>query len=186
VYNIENTKHSWANVLSTQLGYEPDNQAIPGNSNQAIFHLAMEKLQHYDLLIVGWTGLARESWKYGNKNYFFTPNWACCVEDISMKDIYVKELSNATIVSDQEAMLEILLDQHRFLITHKFDLDQQLKKVHHYRTCLQTMCRALGVKYIDANIIEQIFHDVPSLRLRRHPTVQEHQEFAALVQDSLS
>ena len=185
VYNIENTKHSWANVLSTQLGYEPDNQAIPGNSNQAIFHLAMEKLQHYDLLIVGWTGLARESWKYGNKNYFFTPNWACCVEDISMKDIYVKELSNATIVCDQETMSELLLDQHRFLITHKFDLDQQLKKVHHYRTCLQTMCRALGVKYIDANIIEQIFHDVPSLRLRRHPTVQEHQDFARLVQDSL-
>ena len=102
VYNLDNTKHSWANVLSKKLGYEPDNQAIPGNSNQAIFHTAVEKLENYDLLIVGWSGLFRESWKYDNKNYFFNPQWACCVDDISMQDVYVKESVDATIVSDQE------------------------------------------------------------------------------------
>lgn len=178
VYNLDNTKHSWANVLSEKLGYVPDNQAIPGNSNQAIFHTAIEKLEKYDLLIVGWTSLARESWRYGNKNYFFNPRWACCVEDISMKDVYVKELSDTTIVSDQEAMLEILLDQHRFLITHKFDLDQQLKKVRHYRTCLQMMCKTNGVRYIDANIIDPIFSDAPRLKTQGHPTINEHYKFA--------
>jgi hypothetical protein len=178
VYNLDNTKHSWANVLRGKLGYVPDNQAIPGNSNQAIFHTAMEKLEEYDLLIVGWTSLARESWSYGNKNYFFNPRWACCVEDISMKDVYVKELSDTIIVSDQEAMLEILLDQHRFLITHKFDLDQQLKKVRHYRTCLQMMCKTNKVRYIDANLIDPIFSDAPRLKTQGHPTINEHYKFA--------
>jgi hypothetical protein len=185
VYDIANTKHSWANLLSTQLGYEPDNQAIPGNSNQAIFHLAMEKLQDYDLLIVGWSGLARESWVHNNKNYFFNARWACCVDDISLNDIYVKESCESTVVSDQEHLLKTLDIHRRFLIEHKFDLDQMRRKVYHYRTCLQTMCKSLGVRYIDANIIEKIFHDVPSLILGRHPDIQEHQQFAALMQTAL-
>ena len=187
VYHIDNTNHSWANVLSKELGYEPDNQAIPGNSNQAIFHSAMEKLLDYDLLIVGWTGLARESWKYHNKNYFFTPNWACCVEDISMKDIYVKELSDANIVSDQEVMLELLQAHHRFLLTHKFEFNEQKKKVNHYRTCLQMMCNANGVRYIVVNIhIERPFEDAPSLKkLLRHPNIDEHREFAKQILETL-
>ena len=178
VYNTKNTKHSWANVLSEKLGYVPDNQAIPGNSNQAIFHSAIEKLENYDLLIIGWTTLARESWKSDNKNYFFNANWACCVEDISMKDIYVKELSDATIVSDEEFMLEILDSHRRFLITHKFDLNEQMKKVNHYRTCLQMMCKIHGVRYIDANIHGILFKDAPSLRTIGHPTIDEHRKFA--------
>jgi hypothetical protein len=185
VYNIENTKHSWANVLSEKLGYDPDNQAIPGNSNQDIFHRAVEKLHNYDLLIVGWTGVARESWIYDNKHYFFNAKWACCVEDISFKDIYVKETSDATIVSDQQSMLEILDAQRRFLIEHKFDLTQQAKKMHHYRTCLQTMCQANGVRYIDANILGTVFKDAPSLKIMRHPTRDEHYEFAEQILETL-
>lgn len=181
VYNIDNVEHSWANVLSEQLGYDPDNQAIPGNSNQAIFHSAMEKLQNYNLLIVGWTSPTRESWKYRNKHYFFNPSWACCVEDISLKDIYVKESSDATIVSDQESMLEILDAQRRFLIDHKFNLVEQVKQVNHYRICLQTMCKANGIRYIDANVIGNLFPDAPSLKILRHPTIDEHRKFAEQV-----
>ena len=186
VYNIDNTKYSWANILSEKLGYVPDNQAIPGNSNQAIFHSAMEKLENYDLLIVGWTTLARESWKFNNKNYFFNAIWACCVEDISMKDIYVKESSDATIVSDEEFMLEILDSQRRFLITHKFDFGEQKKKATHYRTCLQMMCKIHGVRYIDANISEVIFKDSPSLRTIVHPTIDEHRKFAEQMSEMLN
>lgn len=186
VYNLNNTKHSWASVLSEKLKYVPDNQAIPGNSNQAIFHTAMENLENYKLLIVGWTGLQRESWRHDNKNYFFNAHWGCCVEDLSMKDIYVKKSSDATIVSDQEIMLEILDEQRRFLVTHKFDSDEQIKKVNHYRTCLKMMCQNKGVKYIDANIIEKIFNDAPSLKVQnRHPTINEHYMFAEQILQSL-
>jgi hypothetical protein len=185
VYNIDNTKYSWANVLSEKLGYEPDNQAIPGNSNQAIFHCAVEKLKNYDLLIVGWTSLARESWTYDNKHYFFNAKWACCVEDISMKDIYVKESLDATVVSNQESLLETLNAQRRFLIEHKFDLVQQAKKVHHYRTCLRVMCQMHGIRYIDANILGTLFKDAPSLKIMRHPTRDEHCEFAEQILETL-
>jgi hypothetical protein len=178
VYDIRNTQYSWANLLSQQLGYEPDNQAIPGNSNQAIFHTAIEKLTEYNLLIVGWTGLARESWHYENSNYFFTPNWACSVEDISMKDVYVKKHQEITAVSDREYMLDVLCNQWQFLFLHKMDKKEQLKKVIDYRTALRAVCQQAGVRYIDANIVETIFTDTLTMRTKQgHPTIQEHKKF---------
>jgi len=182
-YNLENCQHSWANLLSQQLGYEPDNQAIPGNSNEAIFHLAVEQLKNYDLLIVGWTGLHRETWSCEGKNYFFGPIWTCCVEQSGKDYVQTQEYAGVTAVSDQPEMLDIIHAQHKFLFTHKFDRKEQLKKVMNYRHCLKTLCQANNVRYIDANVIEQIFPDVPTVdnSSGRHPTCQQHEDFAKLL-----
>lgn len=182
VYNPANTQYSWANVLSKLLGYDPDNRAIPGNSNLAIFHLAAEQLQNYDLLIVGWTSLARESWKNENQQYFFNPKWACCVEDISMPDVWVKEKSGVTAVSDQQNMLDMLQEHVEFLTRYKFDIAQLEAQALNYRRCLQALCQQHGVRYIDANIIEPIFSDVPTINCPGHPSIKQHRVFAERLQ----
>ena len=178
VYDPANTQYSWANILSQLLGYEPDNRAIPGNSNQAIFHLAAQELHRYDLLVVGWTSLARESWRTADRQYFFNPNWACCVQDITMPDVWVRERAGVTAVTDQECLLEMLHEHVEFLIRHRFDTDQLQHEAQNYRRSLQALCQVQGVRYIDANIVGTVFPDAPSINCSVHPTRDEHRAFA--------
>ena len=98
-YHPDNVKNTYANLLSDEIGYLPNNIAIPGNSNERIFHDAVSNLHGHDLLIVGWTSLVRESWHDSGLDYFFNPNWACATDDLTMSSVWVEDSPIKTVSS---------------------------------------------------------------------------------------
>ena len=59
----DDRKNSYPMHLARLLGYKPTNMAITGGSNDAIFRLAEEHHNSYDIIIACWTGCNRtEVW----------------------------------------------------------------------------------------------------------------------------
>lgn len=177
VYDPRNVEHTYANGLSKYLGYEPNNIAIPGNSNEGIFHDAVKHLSGHNLLIVGWTSLNRESWTNGHEWYFFNTNWGCMTNDLGLNDIFVKQYGNLTLVSSEESKFDDLRLHHKMIAMHKFGSDQLLEKLMHYRQSLKALCQVSGISYIDLSLIEKI-NDICCHRVSgpNHPNKEEHQK----------
>jgi len=186
IYHPLNVEHTYANKLSRYLGFEPNNIAIPGNSNESIFHEAVENLNGHDLLIVGWTSLFRETWTNKNKSYYFNPTWGCAVDDLTMPDIFVETKNQVKFVSSDNNMLSELQEYHRLLMLYKFNDELLTKRVTHYRECLKALCNRSNIKYIDICLIENIFNDSAFYSTNvncygRHPDKKQHQDIMNLI-----
>jgi hypothetical protein len=186
VYHPLNVEHTYANKLSKHLGFEPNNIAIPGNSNESIFHEAVENLKGHDLLIVGWTSLFRETWINENKNYYFNPNWGCVTDDLTMQDVFVEIRKQVKFVSSDRNMLSELQEYHRLLNLYKFNDTLLTQRVVHYRECLKTLCKHSNIRYIDICLIDNIFNDSVYYNTNqkcrgRHPNKKQHQDIMNLI-----
>lgn len=177
-YHPENVTNTYANLLSAELGYIPNNIAIPGNSNERIFHDAVENLSGHDLLMVGWTSLVRESWHNFDLDYFFNPYWACATNDLTMSSVWVNSTAVKIVTSDK-CLFKDLKDYHKFLVNHKSDRSELSKKINHYRLTLRNLCQNLGVRYIDTCFLDPLFddcyfHDTNAICHGKHPNREQH------------
>lgn len=177
-YHPDNVINSYANLLSNELGYLPNNIAIPGNSNDRIFHDAVSNLLGYDLLIVGWTSLVRESWRNCDLDYFFNPNWACATNDLTMSSVWVEYQPIKTVSSDKHLINELQI-YHKFAMLYKSDQNELMKKIHNYRVCLKNLCLSNNIKFIDICLIDHLFEDCYFFDVikecnGRHPNKEQH------------
>lgn len=64
---LKDKYQAWPYKLAESLGYEVHNMGLSGCSNDSILRRTLEELaiNHYDLVVVGWTNPGRIEWKDG-------------------------------------------------------------------------------------------------------------------------
>jgi hypothetical protein len=192
-----NIIHSYPARIAIKLGKSCENHAIPGNSNEFIFHNFMEVIPYatdIDFVIVGWTSPIREVW-YANGRYWqMVPCWCATTEDITKPYSYVKksrpsfsELDPQTVCDKQEYLDD--LDQlYKLLTKHKWDEVEYLKNRQHYITSVRAYCQVNNIKLIETtwyDAIDGIDINMTSVspwyNELRHPNKEEHQLIADLI-----
>jgi hypothetical protein len=197
----ENIALSYPGLIAKQLKVECISWAFPGNSNENIFHKAIENIPKYKAhntitaVIVGWTSPVREVWKSAGRTWQFIPSWASTVEDLTTPAKYFKELNswsntNPKLSTDKEEYLSVLTDMYSMITKYKFDYDEYLKKRTNYITTLRCYCEANDIRLIEtcwSDPIEGISIDMNTVsnwnKECRHPNKEEHQIIANMIMD---
>ena len=193
----ENVMHSYPAKIAVSLGKECENHAIPGNSNEYIFHNFMEvitKATDIDLVIIGWTSPIREVWHAHGRYWQMLPCWCSTTEDITKPYEYVKKSSpsfseiDPQAVCDKQEYLNDLDQLYKLLTKHKWDETEYIKNRQHYITAVRSYCFEKNIKLIETywyDKIDGVEIDLkqvgPWYNERRHPNIQEHIDIANLI-----
>jgi hypothetical protein len=195
----ENIIHSYPARIAVKLGLECENYAIPGNSNEYIFHNFMEvipKATDIDFVIIGWTSPIREVWYAHGRHWMLLPCWCSTTEDITKPPMYAIKTEpscnelDPQIICDKQDYLDELKQLHKLLTLYKWDEAEYLKNRQHYITAVRFYCQANNIKLIETTW----YHDICGVDINltsvspwfnefRHPNIQEHDEFARLIID---
>jgi hypothetical protein len=189
-YDINNVQYSYANILSSETGFVPYNIAQPGVSNEYIFHSAMSNIStdKFDMLIVGWTSLSRETWISGKSMHSFLPSYAqskiytkTTINSGKTDNKFVEFVNGVCYDADNVENLKFLQQYHKIFILHKLDCDALYKKLKNYRKALSVMCKEQSIRLIEvisaAEIQPNDLLEIPGTA-GRHPTIEEHAGFA--------
>jgi len=193
----ENVMHSYPARIAMKLGQQCENHAIPGNSNEYIFHNFMEiipKATDIEFVIIGWTSSIREVW-YANGRYWqMLPCWCSTTDDLTKPYGYVKKSVPSRSETDPQAVCDkqeylIDLDQlYKLLTKHKWDQTEYLKNRQHYVTAIRSYCQLNAIKLIETewyDHIDGVEIDTTSVsnwfNERRHPNKEEHESIAKLI-----
>lgn len=193
----ENILHSYPARIASKLNKECENHAIPGNSNEYIFHNFMEvipKTKNVDFVIVGWTSPIREVW-YANGRYWqMLPCWCSTTEDITKPFGYVKKTSpswndlDPQAVCDKKEYLNDLDQLYKLLTKYKWDETEYYKNRQHYITSIRAYCQSNNIKLIETTWYDEIdgvdinMNSIsPWVSERRHPNKEEHKTIADMI-----
>ena len=172
----DNIPYSYPALIAKYLKTDCVNHAFCGNSNENIFHEAMETVSKYEDLkavIVGWTSVPREVWKCGDRTWQFLPSWCSSVQDIwkqrptaeeqaGLSNIELAKIdwgsklhyisatdSSPSYCADQSQHLPILEKFYNLFMSEKFDIIEYTRKTMHYVTAFRAYCQINKVKLIE-------------------------------------
>lgn len=194
----DNIQFSYPALIAKSLGVECINWAFCGNSNENIFHDAIENIpQHNNItaVVVGWTSAVREVWQANDRIWQFIPSWCQTNHNLLTPVQYIKDppaWSDATprMCSDKQEYLETLEKIYNILIRYKFDPTEYKKKRKHYILALRIFCKAKNIKLIETCWSDPI--DGVPLHIGkisnwvsecRHPSKAEHKLIADLIME---
>jgi len=193
--HLDNIPFSYPGLVAKHLGVECINHAFCGNSNENIFHGAMEyipKVGKISALIVGWTSTERETWHCDGRTWQFIPSWCSSRKSIWKQFAYYKEGTRSVEApqqcADEEQHIKTLSEFYSLLLRYKFDHDEYNKKRNHYRSALQAYCATRNIRLIETCWYEPMKDAVDLGKIgawypwtsetSRHPNREEHQLFA--------
>lgn len=194
----ENISYSYPALVAKYLNIECSNWAFCGNSNENIFHQAVENIPQYNnitAVIIGWTSPVREIWHADNRLWQFIPSWCSTSKDILTPITHIKDprqWSDETprMCCDKQEYLTALEETYRVLIKYKFDISEYRKKRQHYIVSLRSFCKGNNIKLIETTWNESIDGIGVNIGMIsdwvnecRHPTKQEHQLIAKQIID---
>jgi hypothetical protein len=195
----ENVALSYPSLVANHLKVDCENWAFAGNSNENIFHKAMEIIpntQNITAVIVGWTSPLREVWEKDGRIWQFIPSWCGTLVDITKPVTFVKEPDTSWSddsprrVSDSEEYIDILADVYKVLTKYKWDNTEYVKKRSNYITAIRTHCSLHNIRLIETqwyplDKIKDINLDLcdvgPWLSELRHPNIKEHEMIAEMI-----
>jgi hypothetical protein len=196
----ENIPFSYPKLIAQKLNINCENWAFCGNSNENIFHTALDTIPRYEKItavIIGWTSPLREVWKYNDRYWQFIPNWCSTTKDLLTPISFVKEnkVTGSTcpmVCSDQEEYMPVLENIYDILMRYKFDFDEYSKKRNNYVLALRTYCKSNNINLIETcwcSPIDGVDIDLSKLgswtdknnNFIRHPNKEEHQQIANLI-----
>ena len=200
-YHVDNLVDAYPALIAREQGLQPCNLAMPGASNQYIFHSLVEQIRQADhdisLVIVAWTFNDRLYWQQtfldrsAPRHWFFTPRWACSVQDFTSSGSYQRDFGSVYATSDSEPLLEDLKDMHKNIARYYFNDDLYRGHLNdavvHYSHILEILCAAKRIKFIQVDAAKNYrlktlwrFEDLGLDYLTRgeHPNVQEHRAIA--------
>jgi hypothetical protein len=141
--------HSFPVLIAQQLGYEPENWAIPGGSNDAMFRIFTEQLPGLtaeDIVIACWTGPSRtEIWHDVDQRWLgFAPGTQHF--NPTKPSLYAR---SGQPVGGNISLAEEYLDYHaQWSRFHCNDRSDQLNKVKNIQA-LNAMAQASGIGVIN-------------------------------------
>lgn len=174
----ENVKRSYSQHLADHLGLELLNVALSASSNEYIFHSLIEELnKHNDIhsVVVMWTTPSRLYWKSNNRHYFFLGGFASSMinpVNFKMHDLTVDD---CWFTGDSNDIVKRISEFHKFIVTDYFDQEEELTKLHHYRTALQAICHIKELKLVE---LTWEFIGEKATKYGQHPNAEEHKHIA--------
>lgn len=193
--HLSNLEFSYPNLVAKALKVPCHNMALCGNSNEEIFHSALEILKDADqyeitAIIVGWTSAVRESWQADGRGWFFIPSW-CATQKFGNELKYFKDYTdldintNPRLCADEEQYLEILSSMYNYIAKYKFDIEQYERKKQSYIKSIRLAAEHHKVKLIETCCLGDVkdviikIDDFGSWRMGMgHPTKQDHEHIA--------
>ena len=184
--------------IAQQLNLQCENWAIPGNSNENIFHNFMSVVpQAKDIafVIIGWTSPIRETWTCDGRLWQFIPGWCASMSDNAKPFTHIRDPKPSwseimpRMVSDGEEYLTPLEQQYNFLSRYKWDINEYLKKRLHYAHAVRAYCSHNNIKLIETvwykDPLDGVGIDLSEisgwLDNGRHPSYEEHKKIADLI-----
>jgi len=192
-YHVNNMSDSYPSLLAHSLGMESCNLALPGASNQYIFHSLVDHIRkNKDIaaVTVAWTFSDRLHWQQDGRHWFFNASWACTAENLEHSGKYQKHLDHVCVTADQEDLIDELLCLHRHLVQHYFSIDfyqgDLNRNTVHYSYLLEILCESKNIKLVQVDAAKNYginlwrFEDLKLdyIPEKRHPNRQEHKMIA--------
>jgi len=186
----DNIPFSYPALVADYLEVNCINRAFCGNSNENIFHEALDTIATVDnitAVIVGWTSTEREVWSCDGRTWQFIPSWSATSNNVWRPFRYYtpgSELSPQRC-ADKEEYMQALDNIYNILIKYKFDSKIYNKKRDNYIFALRACCQANNIRLIETCWSNSIIGAVnigaigtwyPAMQ--RHPNAEEQQLFA--------
>jgi hypothetical protein len=186
----DNIPFSYPALVAKYLGVDCVNQAFCGNSNENIFHGAIDTIPQYDnitAVIVGWTSIEREVWQCDGRTWQFIPSWCATTKNVWKPFIWIEPRSGTQPqrCADKQEYIQVLDNIYEFLIKYKFDSTVYSKKRDNYISTLRAYCKTNNIKLIETCWSDVIAETVnigaigtwyPAMQ--RHPNADEQKMFA--------
>lgn len=182
-YHPKNIEGSFSQHLANKLGVELKNVAMPGSSNEYIFHSIIQSLDsNTDSVIVLWTSTGRLYWQANARHYFFLGNFASSMSDIlefstNEKLMHSSNINGCWYTGDSDEVVNHIAEAHKFFVTDYFDHDYENQKLKDYQIALDLICQAKGIQ-----LTQLTWDDVSDIgswcKENRHPNLHEHQQIA--------
>ena len=189
----ENIALSYPGLISKYLKVECSSWAFPGNSNENIFHEAVENIPnspHITAVIIGWTSPVREVWKCDDRLWQFIPSWCATMKDVTAPMTHffnppVNSERDPRLCSDEQEYLTIMPNIYELLMKYKFDQKEYIKKRSNYISVIRNYCKSQNIKLIEtcwSDDVEGVNINMsnfgPWLSELRHPNKLEHELIA--------
>lgn len=194
--NKDNIPFSYPAVLARRLGVDCENFAFCGNSNENIFHQAMSTIPQHDnitAVVIGWTGLLRETWTCDGRIWQFIPSWAATCSNLYRNYVALEEGNDdrPRYCADKGRLIADLKEIYPVLVKYKFDKTEYQNKLDTYMTAVRSYCQVKGIKLVetwwdvpldgvlvDLNSVSDWKKEMPW----RHPNAFEHEKIADQIQ----
>jgi hypothetical protein len=186
----ENIPFSYPALIANYLGVDCVNRAFCGNSNENIFHEAIDTIPNFKditTVIIGWTSLEREVWQCDGRTWQFIPSWCATTSNPWKPFRFHTPGSGVTPqrCADKEEYTQILDNIYNMLIKYKFDSTIYRKKRDNYISTLRSYCKVNSIKLIEtcwSDPIEELVN-IGSIgdwypAMKRHPNAEEQKLFA--------
>lgn len=195
----ENVMLSYPVKIAQRLNLQCENWAIPGNSNENIYHNFMDMIptvEHKDIsfVIVGYTAPIRETWKSNGRYWQMIPCWCSTTTDLTKPYGYVRDPkprwseTSPRVVSDNELFVDDLDQMYKLFSKHRWDEEEYTKKRTNYITGIRAYCKLHNIKLIETRWhgpIDGIEIDLTCvsswLNQMRHPNREEHEKIADMI-----
>jgi hypothetical protein len=150
----DNIPFSYPALVAKHIGVDCVNTAFCGNSNENIFHQALNTIPTFDnitAVIVGWTSVEREVWTCDGRTWQFIPSWCGTSNNLWKPFRFHTPESGVTPqrCADTEEYLPALDSMYDMLIKYKFDIGAYSKKFDNYISALRAYCQANNIKLME-------------------------------------
>lgn len=184
----ENIAFSYPALLANMLCLPLRNCALPGNSNEGIFHDAVDSIyeNNNSVMIVCWTTPVRETWKRLEETFCVNIGWANASAGNKKQQVFYDEKNNVSAI--REDYLTDMAEYLKFFKKYKTDYGYYIKKIKNYSKILRDLCKHKKIKFIELQymkILDDCF-DISNISknfhaAKRHPDAQEHLEIANII-----
>jgi len=188
----KNIPFSYPALVAKYLGVECVNLSFCGNSNENIFHTALETIPNYHdritAVMVGWTSVEREVWQSSGRTWQFIPSWSATTTNIwkTFRQHTPRTDSTPQLCADLAEYMPVLDSIYKMLIKYKFDTEIYTKKRNNYISALRSYCVTNNIKLIETCWSDKITGVDVNLGLigdwypamLRHPNADEQKLFA--------
>ena len=165
--------NSYPVLLAKMLGYTAHNHAVSGGSNDAMFRICTEQIQHSDIVIACWTGWDRTELWHPEHDAWFNLNYSD--DAIYMRKPYGGLLEGQTVPTVVDRNKEYYSYGKQWLIYEGGNEKSRLNKIKNV-LALNTLAKQHGVEVLNFDSFQGIYDfDWPSTVNRPIPT--QEQEF---------
>jgi len=185
--DTENVFFAFPNILANSLSLKCINLALPGSSNENIFHNTIKTIYENNeiILIVCWSTLVRETWKRFNETFSVNISWGSATIGDQKQKVFYDEKNNVSAVNKD--YLEDLSNYVKFFKKYKTDHHYYEKKLKNYSKIIRDLCNNKKIKLIELQYTK-ILNDCIDIsnvgkwfNEARHPNKNEHQEIGNLI-----
>jgi hypothetical protein len=137
---------------------------------------------------VAWTNYERLHWKNKGRQWFFIPGWASSMQDLVNWSPKWHTNKQVAISSDQEDLLSLLSDQHKFFVDFYFgDYQYHAQQTKNYSEALKSFATDHNLRLIELSAFAKIGYCFDAhgawRREGRHPSAQEHLAIAQEIRE---